>query len=124
MTLTGHGHHIPGTPEDDPLIVSLTMRARCGGPGLCDICSKDAASMVFPEMPGDVFAKEPIGTRKFAKHVEVGDLLFIGGIHCSVIGVTENSFTQAVLRFHPLNTNSLCTLIIDGDYELDIQALI
>lgn len=39
MTYTSHGHHIDGTIKDDnrPLKV-----ARCGGPGLCDICSKEA----------------------------------------------------------------------------------
>lgn len=39
MTFTTHGHHIKGT------ILSVTARpniARCGGPGLCDICSTEA----------------------------------------------------------------------------------
>lgn len=36
---TSHGHLIDGTP---PTAVPDTV-ARCGGPGLCDICSKEAA---------------------------------------------------------------------------------
>ena len=39
MTYTRHGHHITGTPvsETKPLMV-----ARCGGPGLCPGCSREA----------------------------------------------------------------------------------
>jgi hypothetical protein len=40
MAWTRHGHHIPGTilGTDRPSSV-----ARCGGPGLCDLCSRDAS---------------------------------------------------------------------------------
>lgn len=41
MAYTTHGHHIPGSPlEDDAGPPSVY---RCGGPGLCDICSKQFA---------------------------------------------------------------------------------
>lgn len=44
MTFTRHGHHIPGTTSDDNGDM-FTNRARCGGPRLCDQCSKDAAAV-------------------------------------------------------------------------------
>lgn len=39
MAWTKHGHHIPGSEmsEDRPPI------SRCGGPGLCNACSKEAS---------------------------------------------------------------------------------
>jgi hypothetical protein len=40
MTYTSHGHHIQGTVKDENL--RPKMVARCGGPGLCDICSRQA----------------------------------------------------------------------------------
>jgi len=40
MALTSHGHHIPGTSSDDESY--KRVRARCGGPGLCPQCSKEA----------------------------------------------------------------------------------
>ncbi len=40
MTYTSHGHAIAGSPEDpQPL-----SRMRCGGPGLCNKCSKESAA--------------------------------------------------------------------------------
>lgn len=39
MTFTSHGHHIPGT------ILAVRPRpsvSRCGGPGLCQVCSAEA----------------------------------------------------------------------------------
>jgi hypothetical protein len=39
MTYTSHGHHILGTFRTEP----PTSRARCGGPGLCSKCSREAA---------------------------------------------------------------------------------
>ena len=40
MAFTTHGHHIPGTTDEGPW---PSLRARCGGPGLCEVCSKQAA---------------------------------------------------------------------------------
>ena len=40
MAYTTHGHHVPGTPVDEGSPPSVY---RCGGPGLCDICSKQVA---------------------------------------------------------------------------------
>lgn len=39
MAYTRHGHHVHGTPTDD---LNRAV-ARCGGPGLCPSCSRDAA---------------------------------------------------------------------------------
>lgn len=39
MAYTDHGHHIPGTPEESEPII----RARCGDPGICAPCSREAA---------------------------------------------------------------------------------
>jgi hypothetical protein len=38
MTFTTHGHHIVGTILD----VKLTPIERCGGPGVCNQCSREA----------------------------------------------------------------------------------
>lgn len=40
MTLTSHGHHIPGSPEE---VGDVPPKARCGGPGLCGPCSAQSA---------------------------------------------------------------------------------
>lgn len=36
MTYTSHGHHILGSPKDPG---DAPPKARCGGPGLCGVCS-------------------------------------------------------------------------------------
>lgn len=38
---TTHGHLIPGTDQNAP---EPEMRARCGGPGLCAQCSREAGA--------------------------------------------------------------------------------
>lgn len=41
MAWTKHGHHISGSVlSDDDLPIA---RMRCGGPGLCNACSKEAS---------------------------------------------------------------------------------
>lgn len=40
MTLTQHGHHIPGTVRRDEN--PEAFKARCGGVGLCRVCQADA----------------------------------------------------------------------------------
>ena len=40
MTLTSHGHHIPGSPEE---VGDSPPKARCGGPGLCGVCSSQTS---------------------------------------------------------------------------------
>lgn len=42
---TSHGHQIPGTMVDEERPKSV---ARCGGPRLCSICSREAASALRP----------------------------------------------------------------------------
>ena len=41
---TKHGHQIAGTPVEGPW---LGAKARCGGPGVCASCSKEAAGAVL-----------------------------------------------------------------------------
>lgn len=43
MARTSHGHWIEGTPWESGLGVPV---ARCGGPGLCPVCSAEAANYV------------------------------------------------------------------------------
>jgi len=38
---TSHGHHIEGSAFTE---IGQTNKARCGGPGLCRLCSQEAAS--------------------------------------------------------------------------------
>ncbi len=45
MAYTTHGHHIPGTILEDP----PESVYRCGGPGLCDVCSKQVAKHINKE---------------------------------------------------------------------------
>lgn len=46
MTLTSHGHHIPGTTHDDEQ--QYPMRHRCGGPDICEACSREATMHWHP----------------------------------------------------------------------------
>lgn len=48
MTYTTHGHHIPGSPKKE---TPAKQVARCGGPGVCDQCSKDAARWLEKNEP-------------------------------------------------------------------------
>lgn len=43
MAYTSHGHHVKGTVLEDRPIGLLT--ARCGGPGMCKNCSREAATL-------------------------------------------------------------------------------
>lgn len=47
MTLTSHGHHIPFSPTDDEEVrFGATLFARCGGPGICRRCSREASAKI------------------------------------------------------------------------------
>lgn len=48
MTLTPHGHHIPGssTDDEDPNAV----KARCGGPSNCKVCLVSGLAWVQPPL--------------------------------------------------------------------------
>lgn len=48
MTYTNHNHHIPGSPED-PLPFGAKIH-RCGGPGLCALCSKEATAWTIQDL--------------------------------------------------------------------------
>lgn len=39
MTYTSHGHHIPGSTTDPG---DAPPKARCGGPGLCGVCTRQS----------------------------------------------------------------------------------
>lgn len=41
MTYTSHGHHIDGSPVDPS---PPTDVIRCGGPGLCSVCTRESAT--------------------------------------------------------------------------------
>ena len=43
MTLTSHGHHIPGTPDTDEDIVH--DKIRCGGISVCKTCREEVAGV-------------------------------------------------------------------------------
>lgn len=49
MTFTAHGHHIPGSPTDDENLE--WARARCGGPGVCVPCSREASLFAAQDIP-------------------------------------------------------------------------
>ena len=55
MAYTRHGHQIAGTPVEGPWLGS---KARCGGPGSCASCSKEAASAVMA-MSNPLLSTEP-----------------------------------------------------------------
>lgn len=49
MAYTQHGHHIPNTAELE--LAFQPQRARCGGIGLCRVCSAEAALYVEATKP-------------------------------------------------------------------------
>lgn len=48
MAYTTHGHHIEGTPRSDRNIRPV---ARCGGPRICTLCSREASIHRPPKRP-------------------------------------------------------------------------
>lgn len=56
MTYTNHGHHIPGSPEDSLPFGMKT--ARCGGPGLCALCSKESTEWTIKDLHDQAEMKE------------------------------------------------------------------
>jgi hypothetical protein len=50
MAYTTHGHQIPGTPVEENVPPSVY---RCGGPGLCDICSKQVSKFLQEKIEND-----------------------------------------------------------------------
>lgn len=61
MTLTHHGHHIPGTTtkDEDPNV----QKTHCAGPDECQPCTRDAENAWYPEMIAKRKAEEdkPLG---------------------------------------------------------------
>ncbi len=56
MAFTRHGHHINGTSNDE---LEPTTKVRCGGPLVCQVCSRDAwqlLSLVEATREKDAFA--------------------------------------------------------------------
>lgn len=64
MTKTSHGHHIFGTPDTDEL--PDMARARCGGPGLCLVCSREA----HPAYQGGKRVSDAFAPKEFQTRVE------------------------------------------------------
>lgn len=64
MAYTSHGHHIPGTVDNHQRPETI---ARCGGPGLCKVCSKQAGMYTHPSNTTLHGKKEPMHTSKFAR---------------------------------------------------------
>lgn len=46
MTLTSHGHHIPGTTHDDEQMHPMVHR--CGGPDMCKTCKDESTKHWHP----------------------------------------------------------------------------
>ena len=64
MAYTSHGHHIPGTIDDHQRPEKI---ARCGGPMLCKVCSKQASMYNHPSNTTLHGKKEPMKITKFAR---------------------------------------------------------
>jgi len=56
---TSHGHQIKGTIAEAEFPVSV---ARCGGPGMCMQCSKEAADAVLETKPNMLMCEEDTST--------------------------------------------------------------
>ena len=61
MTYTSHGHHIPDSPNSDE--TEVVRVARCGGPGLCSICSIEMAKWAEQQFLQDVVNREAMAER-------------------------------------------------------------
>lgn len=59
MTYTTHGHHIPGTVQDQDHKMPI---ARCGGIGLCAACSIEAADILATKNLEYKTAREDLAT--------------------------------------------------------------
>lgn len=85
---TSHGHHIPGTVLDD----NPPPIARCGGPGLCDACSKEAAAQGMA-LPQQLESSDEVALRK------VHMALFEAGLTVRQVGAVIIEFENAGLIF-------------------------
>lgn len=56
MTFTAHGHQIPGSPAD-PRPEGMKV-FRCGGVGLCSLCSNEATAWTIKDLHDKAEAKE------------------------------------------------------------------
>lgn len=86
MTLTSHGHHIEGSPEE---VGDIPPAASCGGPGLCSLCTSQviawqeaAARENFLNDLNDAISQHQgvlIGTQFVSKQVFIEAIQFTGG---------------------------------------------
>lgn len=85
MTYTSHGHHIEGSPLDTG---DAPPKARCGGPGLCSLCSSQAAQWaqanarerIISELDADKKHEGRIVAHKFVSiPTQVEAIQFTGG---------------------------------------------
>jgi hypothetical protein len=84
---TSHGHEIPGSVlESEP----PAEVARCGGPGLCDQCSRETSSYLFQSTSED------------APQEAVRNAELIGKIIASLIagGFTLDQSARVLRTFH------------------------
>lgn len=61
--MSGHGHV---TPNPDG------SRARCGGPGLCNVCSRELAQKNRMEMPDPVYHPIQLDSEEFKEVRQIG----------------------------------------------------
>lgn len=66
MTYTSHGHHIPDSTTEDE--TEVPRKARCGGPGLCAICSTETGKWAERKFLQDAVNREAMAERM--GHVE------------------------------------------------------
>lgn len=111
MTLSSHGHHMPGTTRDDEEYDPSIPKARCGGPGLCPVCSAEATTArtalqsgrprMYVKKPVKVYAMQWDGSAKEAGPII--DWILRGGGSASYREVNETEHRQhAELRIRTL----------------------
>lgn len=89
MAYTSHGHHINGTVlEPEP-----NERARCGGPGPCSSCSREAmigrAAEVFPQVMNNLMGNEAIKMQQVHGPATIPSMVNLSGEKRTHIWVNE-----------------------------------
>ena len=98
MTLSRHGHHLPGTTFEDEF--GQIPKARCGGVAICTDCQKDLANAHRFEMPvdadKDVFedAQDHLDDRTLMKRAK----LFVVGAYNNRVDKDEQEISISDLR--------------------------
>lgn len=66
MVYTSHGHHIPDSPEEK---IAPKRLARCGGPGLCSLCSSESGIWAEKNLLDSVIDKIKMSGEKGHKSI-------------------------------------------------------